>query len=207
MWESIIRELETAFKTVNTIADVRDRELRLETLNRIERFIYEYPWSSSKNAELFKKYGRLSVKEFARFANLKENNIRLIHKRCSDNIREKLGYNKIHKALEGSKDDVKRVINCITLLEKNIMGDYCIPEYILTKVSQNRASVDYLVSDLSSEIEFLKRHSKQTINRECEQINKDKLSYIFKVLNSREEGYLLDKKEAILSQILNKGGV
>lgn len=207
MWESVIRELETAFKTVNTIADVRDRELRLETLNRIERFIFEYPWSSSKNAELFKKYGKLSVKEFGRATKLKESNVRLINKRCSDKIRQVLGYNKIHTAVNGGREDVKRVINCITLLEKNIVGDYCIPEYILTKVSQNRASVDYLVSDLSSEIEFLKRHSKQAINRECEQINKDKLSYIFKVLNSREEGYLLDKKEAILSQILNKGGV
>lgn len=205
--ESVIRELETAFKTVNTIADVRDRELRLETLNRIERFIFEYPWSSSKNAELFKRYGKLSVKEFSRLANLKESNVRLIHKRCSDNIREKLGYNKIHTAVNGGREDVKRVINCITLLEKNIMGDYCIPEYILTKVSQNRASVDYLISDLSSEIEFLKRHSKQAINREIEQIDKDRLSYVFKVLNSREEGYLLDKKEVILSQILNKGGV
>ena len=205
--ESVIRELETAFKTVNTIADVRDRELRLETLNRIERFIFEYPWSSSKNAELFKKYGKLSVREFGRATKLKESNVRLINKRCSDKIRDVLGYNKIHAAVNGGRDEVKRVINCITLLEKNIMGDYCIPEYILTKVSQNRASVDYLISDLSSEIEFLKKHSKQRINQELEQIDKDRLSYAFKVLNSREEGYLLDKKESILSQILNKGGV
>lgn len=203
-----MRELENAFKTVNTIADVRDRELRLETLNRIERFIFEYPWSNGKNAEMFKKYGKLSVKEFARLSNLKESNVRLIHKRCSDRIREKMGYNKIHTAVNGNIEELRKVINCINILQRDdIRSDSYIPSYILTRVSDSRASVDYLISDLSFEIEFLKRHSKQRINQEIKELNKDRLAYVFKVLNS-SEGYLLDKKEEILSQLLNnKGGV
>jgi len=55
---------------------------------------------------------------------------------------------------------------------------------------------------LSSEIDFLKKHSKQRINRDINELDKDKLSYVFKVLNSNE-GYLLDKKEAILNKLLN----
>lgn len=198
-----MRELENAFKAVNAMASGKEKELRLSTLNKIERFIMEYPWSSGKNAELFKKYGKLSNKDFGRLANLKESNVRLIHKRCSDKIREKMGYNKIFSAANLSIEDVSRINKCMNIIQKDITAESVVPTYILNKVSDMRASVDYLVSDLTSEIEYLKRHSKKTISRELKELNKDRLSYVFKVLNSNE-GYLLDKKEAILSQLLNE---
>lgn len=196
-------ELENAFKAVNAMTDGREREIRLDTLNKIERFIMEYPWGSGKNAELFKKYGKLSNKDFGRLANLKESNVRLIHKRCSDRIREKLGHNKIYTAVHLSIKDVIRINKCMNIIQKDITAESVVPTYILNKVSDMRASVDYHVSDLTSEIEFLKKHSKRAINQELKELNKDRLSYVFKVLNSNE-GYLLDKKEAILSQLLNE---
>lgn len=201
--ESIMRELENAFKAVNAMADGREREIRLDTLNKIQRFIMEYPWGSGKNAEMFKKYGKLSNKDFGRFANLKESNVRLIHKRCSDKIREKMGYNKIYGAVNLSIEDVIRINKCMNIVQKDITAESVIPTYILNKVSDMRASVDYHVSDLTSEIEYLKRHSKKTISRELKEMNKDRLSYVFKVLNS-DVGYLLDKKQEILSQLLNE---
>lgn len=205
--DSVIKELETAYKQVANLPNLADREFRLEVLNKIERFILEHDWGSSKNIQDFKKYCKLPNREFARLTKQSESNVRLIVHRVSNKVREKLGYNKIYVAVNGNLDDLKRVIRCLKLLEKNIMADYCIPEYILTRVSDSRASVDYLISDLSSEIEFLKRHSKQKINQEIKELNKDRLAYVFKALNS-SEGYLLDKKEAILSQILNdRGGV
>lgn len=201
-----MRELENAFKVVNAMADGREREIRLDTLNKIERFIMEYPWSSGKNAQLFIKYGRLSNRDFARIANIKESNVRLIHKRCSDRIREKMGYNKIFSTVNLSIEDVIRINKCMNIVQKDITAESVVPTYILNKVSDMRASVDYHVSDLSSEIEFLKRHSKKAINRELKELNKDRLAYAFKLLNSRGEGYLLDKKEQILSYILNDKG-
>ena len=198
-----MRELENGFKAVNAMANGKEKELRLNTLNKIERFIMEYPWSSGKNAELFKKYGKLSNKDFGRLANIKEINVRLIHKRCSDRIREKMGYNKIYGAVNLSIEDVIRINKCMNIIQKDITAEEVVPTYILNKVSDMRASVDYHVSDLNSEIEFLKKHSKRAINQELKELNKDRLSYVFKVLNSNE-GYLLDKKEAILSQLLNE---
>lgn len=205
--ESVMRELENAFKVVNAMENGREREIRLDTLNKIQRFIMEYPWSSGKNAELFKKYGRLSNRDFARLAKLKESNVRLIHKRCSDRIREKMGYNKIYSAVNLSIEDVIRINKCMNIIQKDITAESVVPTYVLNKVSDMRASVDYHVSDLTSEIEFLKKHSKRVINQEIKELNKDRLAYVFKVLNSNE-GYLLDKKEAILSHLLSdKGGV
>lgn len=205
--ESVIKELESAYKQVANVPNLADRELRLEILNRIERFILEADLGSSKNIQDYRKYYKLPNKEFARLTKQSESNVRLIHKRVSDKIRAKMGYNKIHLVLEGNREDLKKVINCINILERSIMADYCIPSFILTRVSESRASVDYLISDLSSEIEFLKRHSKQSINQEIKELNKDRLAYVFKVLNSNE-GYLLDKKEEILRHLLNnKGGV
>lgn len=198
-----MRELENAFKAVNAMASGKEKELRLDTLNKIERFIMEYPWSSGKNAELFKKYGKLSNRDFGRLANLKESNVRLIHKRCSDRIREKLGHNKIYTVVHLSTKDVIRINKCMNIIQKDITAESVVPTYILNKVSDMRASVDYHVSDLTSEIKFLKKHSKRAINQELKELNKDRLSYVFKVLNSNE-GYLLDKKEAILSQLLNE---
>lgn len=200
--DSIIKELESAYRQVANLPNLSERELRLEVLDKIEVFILEYDWGTSKNIEDFKKYCKLSNKEFARLTKQSENNVRLIHKRISDKIRDKIGYNKIHTAVNGSKEELIRVINCINILKRNIMSDYCIPSYILTRVSESRCSVEYLISDLSSELEFLKKHSKQIINQEIKGLDKDKLSYVFKVLNS-SEGYLLDKKEVILSQLLN----
>lgn len=203
--ESVIKELESAYKQVANLSDLADRELRLEALNKIERFILEYDWGSSKNIQDFKKFCKLPNKEFARLTKQSENNVRLIHKRVSDKIREKLGYNKINLVLEGNREDLKKVIHCIKILEKNIRADYCIPTHILNTVSEGRVSVDYLVSDLGSEIEFLRKNSKKRINQEIKELDKDRLAYVFKVLNSNE-GYLLDKKEEILRQILNNKG-
>lgn len=203
--DSIIKELESAYRQVTNLPNISDRELRLEALEKIEAFILEYDWGTSKNIQDFKKYCKLPNKEFARLTKQSENNVRLIHKRISDKIRDKIGYNKIYTAVNGSREDLLRVINCINILKRNIMSDYCIPPYILTRVSESRCSVEYLISDLSSELEFLKKHSKKRINQEIKELDKDKLSYILKVLNSNE-GCSLDKKEAILNKLLNNKG-
>ncbi|WP_160688589.1 hypothetical protein [Clostridium sp. C2-6-12] len=200
--DSVMKELELAYKEVSSFTNTADRDFRLEVLDKIEEFILEYDWGTSKNIKEFKRFCKLSNKEFARLTKQSENNVRLIHKRMSDRIREKIGYNKIYTAVNGSREEVLRLLNCINILKSNIMSDYYIPSCILTKVSEHRCSVEYLVSDLSSEIYFLKKHSKQRINREINELDKDKLSYVFKVLNSNE-GYLLDKKEAILNKLLN----
>lgn len=135
--DSVIKELETAYKQVANLPNLADRELRLEVLNKIERFILEYDWGSSKNIQDFKKYCKLPNREFARLTKQSESNVRLIVHRVSNKAREKLGYNKIYVAVNGNLDDLKRVIRCLKLLEKNIMADYCIPEYILTRVSDS----------------------------------------------------------------------
>lgn len=201
--DNIIKELETAYKQVSNVPNLSERELRLEILNKIEKFILEYDWGTSKNIREFIRYCKLPTKDIARLTKQSENNVRLIQKRFSDKARELIGYNKVNIAVNGSQEELTRLVRCIKILEKGVRAENYIPTHILNSVSQSRCSIDYLISDLSLEMQFIKKHSKQNINEEIKGLNKDKVSYIFKVLNSNE-GCLIDKKERLIHYILKK---
>lgn len=199
--DNIIRELKFAYRKIANTPSISDRDYRLQTLNRVEEFILEYDWGTSKNIRDFIKYFRLSNREVSRLTNQSENNVRLIRKRVSDRIRATLGENRIEKVVNGSREDINRVNYCINILMKGVSSEYCTLDFVSRKVSQDRYVNNYLLEELTDELDFLRKYSKQKLISEIEKLSKEKLAYILRVLNC-DGGYLLDDKIEFLIQIL-----
>ena len=59
------------------------------------------------------------------------------------------------------------------------------------------------MSDIEAELNFLRLHTKKAITDGIKELSKDKISFIFKVLNA-QSGELLKYKQQIISELDNK---
>lgn len=204
MSQNIRRDIESAYKVVQTYPDTDFKERRLLLLDKLEIFISKYPWDTGKHIENFRRYGKLSTEDFSRLTGISKDYSRQIFSRCSSSINKKLGGDKINTALYGDLKKINEAIKCINLmLNSSINAESLLLSEVTTKVGENRASIIYNEDDLSAEIEFLKKYSKIQMGEDFAKINRDKLSFCLKVLNVCD-GSLIDLKSILVGKLSHK---
>ena len=203
MVANILKELDIAFNKVQSSGNPVDKEKRLELLNYIERFIREYTWTKSPNIDEFLLYGKLPTRDYASITGRTEDNVRSIASKLGKKIRSIIGEDAVEIAVSGSEEEMSKLIKHLNLLRKKITAIEIIPTEILTKVSDSRCSVIYHMSDIEAELNFLRLHTKKAITDGIKELSKDKISFIFKVLNA-QSGELLKYKQQIISELDNK---
>lgn len=200
MGANILKDLDIAFNKVQSSADPVNKENRLSLLNSIEMFIREYTWTKSPNIDEFLLYGKLPTRDYASITGRTEDNVRSIASKLGKKIRSIIGEDAVEIAVSGSVEEMHKLLNHLKLLSKKVTAVDKIPMEILTKVSDSRCSIIYHMSDIEAELNFLRIHSKKSIADGLKGISKDKISFIFKILNA-QSGDLLKYKEQMVSEL------
>lgn len=197
--ETIFRELCNAYAELGIRDDTAETRKRYEALVDFEEYIDGFSWwnGSSKLKDEIEMYYKFPVKLWSRNTGRSEKNCRLILKRASDTIREKIGYNKINKILSGTIQDVVHVRNALMIARYERWADDMIMADALKRIRKCPYAKDYEISELYSELEFLKVYVKYNWNFNVEKLSMEKLAYIVGILNSSEGGYIDQKVEMI----------
>lgn len=198
--KSIFRELEEAYKVAEVLPD---KELRIKALEEVESYINSGVWYSGRDKEEFLRNYRLPMEEYSKRTGRSEDNIRLIIKRASDKVRKRIGYNRINTILHGTQKEVLEIMSILKWGTKNYIVDRLVINDIVNSISQYRSvSEDYLLEDLEREIKFLNEYSLQRMKSKMQMLDKNKLTYIFRILTSNE-GCDLELKYMLLKNVFN----
>lgn len=202
--ETIFRECDKAFREIGRREDSEETKLRHTTLVELQQYIESFSWydGSSKIRDEIEKYYKLPVKYWVYQTGRSPKNCNLILKRASDRIRDRIGYDKIEKILNGSLREVVYVSNALKVASFERYANELFMEDALKRICAYPCNNEYKVSELQAELKFLSFYTKWSWNFNVEKIDKDKMTYIIQVLNSVEAGDLDDKIRII--QYFNK---
>jgi len=197
--ETIFRELNNAYGELAIREDSDDTRARYEALVDVEQYIDGFSWwnGSSKLKDEIEMYYKFPVKLWSRNTGRSEKNCRLILKRASDTIREKIGHDKIYKILSGTSQDVVYVRNVLKIAKYERWADDMIMADALKAIRKCPYAKDYEISELYAELEFLKVYVKFHWDFNVKKLSMEKLAYIVEVLNTLDGGYIDKKVEMI----------
>lgn len=204
--ETIFRELRNAYGDLAKRDNSDETKLRYDALVDLEQYIESFCWydGNFKQKEEIEMYYKSPVKVWVKNTGRSPKNCNLILKRASDSIRDKIGYDKINKILNGTIQDVKHVRNALVVARYERWADDMIMYDALKRIRKYPCHKEYEISELKDELEFLKVFVKWTWDFNIKKLSVEKLSYIVEILNNSEGGYLDEKVKLVQYLAKNK---
>lgn len=188
--QNVFDELNQAY---GSIAIQPYTKARYDLLSKVDAIIATKDWSNAKYVDIIKQTYKYGFKAFHSRINTTEATARVIYGRLSKIFREYIGYDTISKIAFGNQEDLREMNFRLTMLLSDYSKEKSIIPYIIELNKGVRNKKEYEIAELRNEISFLRRHCKNTIDKEFSQLDRDKLAYIISVLDDKSSVSLKDK--------------
>lgn len=187
---SIFRELNKA------LLETTD-ERRLKLLKQVNAYVKSGKWEKKVGGSIpvIKTLG-MKQSEACEVLGLTVNGYKTMVKRASDRIKDLIGKDIIRDICFGDEEEFKNAQIQFNLGSRNLKPEnYIVAEAIegVPKTSEK----EYNIADIEREIAFLGSHTKGYIEDLKNSCDKDKLSFVFEVLNTTNPRYYKLRGELI----------
>lgn len=158
----------------------------------VKQFVLEGSFTRYKKVKLLLGYWGETDKYTASMTGMKEGTIRVTRRNLSNELYELFGYDFFNVISIGDKKAISDGRYRLGLVRKDISADkFLYREFINEATFGSKRNDDIDIKSCGMEIQFLVKHSKNSIKKELEMLDKDKLAYLIRMLDN-ESGSILN---------------
>lgn len=153
----------------------------------IKQFVLGGTFTRYKKAGLLLSYWGETDRYVSSMTGMKESTVRVTRRNLSNALYELFGYDLFTVIAVGDRRAIAEGRNRLKLVSRDISADsFLYREFIDSIIRGTSCSSDVDIRSCASEIQFLVRHSRNTIAREIALLDRNKLAYLIRMLNNEE---------------------
>ena len=162
-----------------------DNKMLYDFCVEVKNFIMKGTFTGYKKVDTVLAYWGHQDSFVSEMTGMKEGTVRQARRNMSNELYELFGYDFFEVVSAGDSKAIKEGSYRLYLAEKGYKSDNFLYRELITQIKAGEESDEAIdVSTCASEIQFLVRHSKQSIEREMSMLDINKLSYLVKMLDN-----------------------
>ena len=166
-------------------AKVKGNTELCEFCNDVRSFVLEGTFTGYKKVKTLLDYWGEPDNYVAKMTGMKEGTVRQARRSLSNELYELFGYDFFEVIFSGSETAISEGRNRLYIAKMGFSADsFLYREFINDIISKGELRNDIDISTCMLEIQFLVKYSKQSINRELEFLDVNKLVYLIRMLNN-----------------------
>lgn len=151
----------------------------------VKQFVMQGTFTNYKKVKTILGYWGETDSYTAAMTGMKEGTIRVTRRNLSNELYELFGYDFFNVIAIGDKKAIADGRYRLGLASKDISADKFLYREIIDTINRNSNYNDDIdIKSCSMEIQFLIRHSRSSVNKELEMLDKDKLAFLIRMLNN-----------------------
>lgn len=151
----------------------------------VKQFVMEGTFTNYKKVKLLLSYWGETDSYTSSMTGMKEGTVRVTRRNLSNELYELFGYDFFNVILIGDKKAITEGRYRLGLASKNISADKYLYRELISDINFNSEYDDNIdIKSCALEIQFLLKHSKNTIEKELSMLDKNKLAYLIRMLNN-----------------------
>lgn len=171
-------------KTMSDARINRNNEL-YKLCDDVKQYVLEGSFTNYKKAKMLLSYWGEPDSFVTSMTGMKEGTVRVTRRNLSNELYELFGYDFFNAIAIGDKKAISEGVYRLGLVKKDISSDkFLYREFINDIFRGSEYNDDIDIKSCAMEIQFLLKHSKSSIEKELELLDKDKLAYLIRMLNN-----------------------
>lgn len=171
-------------KTMSDARINRNNEL-YKLCDDVKQYVLEGSFTNYKKVKMLLSYWGEPDSFVTSMTGMKEGTVRVTRRNLSNELYELFGYDFFNAIAIGDKKAISEGVYRLGLVKKDISADkFLYREFINDIFRGSEYNDDIDIKSCAMEIQFLLKHSKSSIEKELELLDKDKLAYLIRMLNN-----------------------
>lgn len=151
----------------------------------IKGFVMTGSFTNYKKVKVLLNYWGYPDNYVSKMTGMKEPTVRVARRNLSNELYELLGYDFFEVVGIGDKKAIEEGRERLNLAKKGFSADSFLSHDLIQSICSRAKIIDDVdITSCGFEIQFLVRHSKQSLEKEMSMLDIDKLAYLIRLLNN-----------------------